>query len=152
MTQNRFSHILRDLHFTHNDNESDKNDENYDRLWKIRQVFDVLNAAYSKFYNPSDHMVIDEVIVFFKGKVAFKQYIPKKHIRFGIKIYKLCDRTGYTYDMEVYSGKDRKRATIDMTVTHATVKQLIRSVQGRGHKLYMDDYFSSPDLYNDLTK
>jgi hypothetical protein len=97
-------------------------------------------------------MVIDEVIVFFKGKAAFKQYIPKKHKCFGIKIYRLCDRTGYTYDMEVYSGKDRKRTTTDITVTHATVIQLTRSVQGHGHKLYTDDYFSSPDLYNDLTK
>jgi hypothetical protein len=139
------------LHFTDNDNESDKNYENSDRLWKIRQVFDMLNVAYSKFYNPSEHLAIDEVIVLFKGKISFKQYIPKKHKRFGIKIYKLCDRTGYTYDMEVYLGKDRKRATTHMTVTHATVKQRTRRVQRRGHKLYMDNYFSSPDLYNDLT-
>jgi hypothetical protein len=54
--------------------------------------------------------------------------------------------------MEVYLGKDRQRATTDMTVTHATVKQLTRKVKGHGHKLYMDNYFSSPDLYNDLTK
>jgi hypothetical protein len=95
------------LHFSDNDNESDKNDENYDRLWKTREVFDMLNVTYSKFYNPSEHLAIDKVIVLFKGKAAFKQYIPKKHKRFGIKIYKLCDRTGYKYDMEVYLGKDR---------------------------------------------
>ena len=53
--------------------------------------------------------------------------------------------------MEVYLGKDRKCAMMDMTVTHATVKQLTR-VKGHGHKLYMDNYFSSPDLYSDLTK
>jgi hypothetical protein len=27
-----------------------------------------------------------------------------------------------------------------------------RNIQGCGHKLYMDNYFSSPDLYRDLTK
>jgi hypothetical protein len=97
-------------------------------------------------------LAVDEVIVLFKGKVAIKQYIPKKHKRFGIKIYKLCDMTGYTYDMEVYLGKDRQRATTDMTATHATVKQMTRKIQGCGHKLYMDNYFSSPDLYRDLTK
>ena len=112
----------------------------------------MLNVAYSKFYNPSQHLAIDEVIVLFKGKVAFKQYIPKKHKHFRIKIYKLCNKTGYTYDMEVYLGKDKKSAMTDMTVTHATVKQLTRRVQWRGHKLHMDNYFSSPDLYNDLTK
>jgi hypothetical protein len=54
--------------------------------------------------------------------------------------------------MEVYLGKDRKRATPDMTATNATVKQLSRNVKGCGHKLYIDNNYSSPDLYSDLTK
>ena len=45
---------------------------------------------------------MDEVIVKFKGRVIFRQYIPKKRKHFGIKIYKLCDESGYTYNMEVY--------------------------------------------------
>ena len=59
---------------------------------------------------------------------------------------------GYTYDMELYLGKDRKQATSDMTATHATVKHLSRKVRGCGHKLYMDSNYSSPDFYSDLTK
>jgi hypothetical protein len=93
-----------------------------DRLWKIREIFYMLNVAYCKFYNPSKHLAIDEVIVLFKRRVVFKQYIPKRHKRFGIKIFKLCEAAGYTYDMEVYLGKDRQRATTNMTVNHATVK------------------------------
>jgi hypothetical protein len=53
--------------------------------------------------------------------------------------------------MEVCLGKDRTRATADMT-THATVKRFTRKVEGHGHKLYMDNFFSSPDLSDDLTK
>jgi len=34
---------------------------------------------------------VDEVTVKFKGRVIFRQYIPKKRKCFGIKIYKLCD-------------------------------------------------------------
>ena len=64
---------------------------------------------------------MDEVIVKFLGRVIFRQYIPKKLKRFGIKIYKLCDKSGYTYDMKVYSGRDSCSATDDMTATHATV-------------------------------
>jgi hypothetical protein len=37
--------------------------------------------------------------VLFKGRVIFLQYIPKKHKRFGIKIYDFCDFLGYEYDM-----------------------------------------------------
>ena len=87
---------------------------------------------------------MDEVIVSYKGRVVFRQYIPKKHKRFGIKIYKLCDETGYTYDMLVYVGKDRRRIRQDLTATHATVTELTNKVQRRGHKLYMDNYFTSP--------
>ena len=47
------------------------------RLWKIRDVFEILNATFSKFYNPSENLAIDEIIVSFMGRVIFKQYIPK---------------------------------------------------------------------------
>jgi len=39
---------------------------------------EILNGTFSKFYNPSENLVIDKVIVSFKGKVIFKQNIPKK--------------------------------------------------------------------------
>jgi hypothetical protein len=109
MKRRRYLHILSYLHFTDNRNEPDRTDENYDRLWKIRDLFEILNSPFCKFYNPSINLAGEEVIVSFKRRVVFKQYIPKKRKRFGIKIFKLCDSTGYTYDMRVYLGKDRQR-------------------------------------------
>jgi hypothetical protein len=150
MKQDRFFHILQYLHFVDNDKKPDKNDPGYDRLWKIRTIFDTLNENYAKCYNPSEHLAVDEVIVKFKGRVIFKQCIPKKHKRFGIKIYKLCDTAGYTYDMKVYLGKDSDNATEDMTATHATVQSLVRRVEEVGHKLFMDNLFSSPALFDEL--
>jgi hypothetical protein len=79
------------------------------------------------------------------------QTIPKKHKRFGIKIYKLCDETGYTYDMKVYMGKDRQQSVQDLTASHVTVTELTRKVQGCGHKLYVDNFFFLPlRLFEDL--
>jgi hypothetical protein len=86
----------------------------------MRTVFDKLNDAYAKYYSPAEHLAVNEITVLFKGRVVFKQYIPKNK-RFGIKIYKLCDSKGYTYNTSVYLGKDRKHATATMTTTHATV-------------------------------
>jgi len=80
-------------------------DENSDRLWKMRNLFQILKEKFSKFYSPSEHLAVDEVIVKFKGRVIFRQYIPNKHKRFGIKIYKLCDETGYTYDMSLFGQR-----------------------------------------------
>ena len=76
MKWDRHLHILRYSHFTDNRNEPDRTDENFDRLWKILAI---------------------EVIVSFKGRVIIKQYIPKKYKCFGIKIFRLCDLTGYMY-------------------------------------------------------
>jgi len=93
MTQDRFLHILRFLHFADNSHRPDPAEE-YDRLWKIRTVFDTLNQACPKFHNPSEHLAVVEVIVKFQSRVIFRQYIPKKRKRFGIKVYKLCDESG----------------------------------------------------------
>jgi len=60
---------------------------------------------YTKFYNPSENLAVDEVIVKYRGRVIFGQYIPKKRKRFGIKIYKLFDEAGYTCAMRVYLGR-----------------------------------------------
>jgi hypothetical protein len=38
----------------------------------------MLNDTYAKFYNPSKHSAV-LIIVLFKGRVIFRQYIPKKH-------------------------------------------------------------------------
>ena len=86
----------------------------------------------------------------YKGRVVFQQYIPKKHKRFGIKIYKLCDSLGYTYDMSMYLGKQRQHATAQITATHGTVLQVIQRVEGLSHKIFMDNYFTSPALVDDL--
>jgi hypothetical protein len=37
-----------------------------------------------------------------------------------------------------------------MTDTHARVRSLTRRLEGVGTKLYMDSFFSSPDLFDDL--
>ena len=54
--------------------------------------------------------------------------------------------------MNVYLGKDRKRAAQHLTTTHNTVAILTRGVEGFVHKLYVDNFYSSPDLYDDLVQ
>ena len=77
--------------------------------------------------------------------------MPKTRKCFGIKIFKLCSLTGYMYDMKVYMGKDRQRTAQHVTATHATVTDLMKK-ERHGHKLYMDNFFSSPELFDVLAK
>jgi len=53
--------------------------------WKMRAIFDKLNDSYAKCYNPTKHLAVDGIIVLFKDRIIFKQYIPKKHKQFGVK-------------------------------------------------------------------
>ena len=54
--------------------------------------------------------------------------------------------------MKVYLGKDRQRIAQHLTATHATVTELMRKIEGHGYKLYLDNFFSSPELFDDLAK
>jgi hypothetical protein len=48
MRRNGFYHILRFLHFENNEDAPDRNRDDYDRLWKLRRVFDYLNVRFAE--------------------------------------------------------------------------------------------------------
>jgi hypothetical protein len=72
----------------------------------MRNLFEILNEKLSKYYNPSEYLVVDGFIFTYNGRVIFRQYIPKIHERSGTKIYKLFDETGYRYVMIIYLFRD----------------------------------------------
>ncbi|XP_042897985.1 piggyBac transposable element-derived protein 4-like [Parasteatoda tepidariorum] len=67
MPRDRFLQILGALHFADNSTKP-KNDENYDRLWKLRDVFNLINDSFKKYYSPTEELSIDEVIVNLKAE------------------------------------------------------------------------------------
>jgi len=103
----RFFHILRFLHYSSNRNEPDKTDENYNRLWKIRTIFNKLNDSYDKYYSPNEHLALMKSLCF-SWVWSFLSSMSQINIKwFGIKIYKLCDSTGYTYNMRCIQARTR---------------------------------------------
>jgi hypothetical protein len=103
------------LHFSVN-HTATEDCPSYDRLWKLRYIFDVLNDCHSKYYTLPKHLTVHEVQVLSAQRVNLKHYICMTHKRFGIKIYKLCNISGYTYT-DMYLGQNRTPRTADMTVT-----------------------------------
>jgi len=95
-------------------------------------------------------LVFDEVIVKFKDRVPFWQYILIRHKIFGLKLYKLCGGNGYVYDMAVYVGNQLLNAASHITPTQQTAVQLTRKLEGVGCKLLMDNYLLSHQLFSDL--
>ena len=52
--------------------------------------------------------------------------------------------------MTVYLGRDSQCESPSMSATHATVTGFTARLENVGHKLYMDNFFSSPALFDDL--
>ena len=104
--RDRWLLILKFLHYNNNENQPPRADPNRDRLFKIRPLLDHLNLTFKLVFTPGKNIAIDESLLLWKGRLVFKQYVPMKRARYGIKSFLLCDSSGYTYSFRVYAGKD----------------------------------------------
>lgn len=54
--------------------------------------------------------------------------------------------------MYVRVGKDDSLDTSAVGMTHAVVVKLLEGLEGRGHHVYTDNFYTSPALYGDLRR
>ncbi|XP_050302812.1 piggyBac transposable element-derived protein 4-like [Anthonomus grandis grandis] len=88
-------------------------------------------------------------MVSFKGRSSLKQYMPQKPVKRGIKLWSRCDaKTGYTYDANVYCGKDdvERSRTLGRTV----VKKLCETIQNPNVVLAFERFFTPVRLMDSL--
>ncbi|XP_029641354.1 piggyBac transposable element-derived protein 4-like [Octopus sinensis] len=69
MSKTRYSKISQYLHLTDSSNAPNKNDPNYDPLYKVRPVIDLLVHNYKTIYLPGKNISVDEAMIGFKGRV-----------------------------------------------------------------------------------
>lgn len=81
----------------------------------------------------------------------FRQYLPNKSSKYGIKLYKLCDSIGYIYKIIIYSEKD-----INLSPQKhfpAAGKVVIKLMDGyldKGRTVIVDNYYTSLKLAHSL--
>ena len=138
MPRNRFELLLRMIHFVNNENANVG-----DRLYKIKPIIDKLKENYGKYYDPPETVCIDESIVPFRGRVVFRQYMKHKRYRYGVKLFKLCFKPGYTYNFEIYCGQQSGN---EKTTPKAVAMSLCQNIFNKGHTLCIDNWYSSIDL------
>lgn len=85
MTSKRYSQLNMTFHFVNNADKKEKGELGYDPCFKVRPIIDHLRHRFQAIYYPSRELSVDESMCAFKGRLSFKQYIPMKHHRFGIK-------------------------------------------------------------------
>ena len=105
MPRNRYQTILRFLHFADN-TQYDPSDPDRNRLYKVRPIIDLLVSKFKSIYIPEKNVSVDEELLLWKGRLVFRQHIPLKRARFGIKMFSLCESSGYLWNSYVYLGKE----------------------------------------------
>lgn len=146
MARDRFLLLLSFLFYT--DKEKRNND---DRIWEVREVLPMFLSRYKKYFYPFQKIVIDESLLLYKGRLVFKQFIPTKRHRFGIKLFILCDcDTGIVLDIIVYTGTDMDIPKVSkndpLGMSGAIVRKMLAPYMGKGHILYTDNWYTSPAL------
>lgn len=148
MSLRRFQNISRVLRF---DDKSDRADRRArDKLAPIRVLWDKWANNLKILYNPNECVTVDEQLVAYRGKCPFRQYIPSKPAKYGIKIWALCDsNTNYAWSMQVYTGRNRN-CVPEKNQGMRVVLELAEGLKGRN--ITCDNFFTTYDLAVELLK
>ncbi|XP_032364545.1 piggyBac transposable element-derived protein 4 [Etheostoma spectabile] len=77
-----------------------------DKLAAVRDVWDAWTRRLPRLYEPGPDVTVDEQLMPFRGRCAFRQYMPSKPARYGLKSWVACDaRSSYAWNMQLYTGK-----------------------------------------------
>ena len=159
MPRDRFLNLLSFIHLVDNEQAIPRSQDGFDPLYKIRPIYDIVSSRFRDLYRPTQHVCIDEAMVPWKGRLNFKQYIPSKPDRFGVKLYALCEsESKYMVDFDIYTAGDYDPNPdgdhFEMNQGHSfqVVMGLLRrsNLLNQGYLLYLDNYYSSPQLFDHL--
>ncbi|XP_041811933.1 piggyBac transposable element-derived protein 4-like [Chelmon rostratus] len=121
-----------------------------DKLAAIRTVWDLWVDQLPRLYNPVPNVTVDERLVGFRGRCPFRQYMPSKPERYGIKIWAACDAvSSYAWNMQIYTGKPEGGAA----ERNQGTRVVLEMSQGlSGHNITCDNFFTSYNLGQELLK
>ena len=140
MSRERFELLLKFWHFSNNDDKH----SNQDRLFKLKPLLNLLKARFSSVYIPGSVITIDETMIPWQGRLLFKQYIPGKAHKYGVKIYKLAATNGYTWNYVIYTGEQDPMAGLGHAQT--VVMNLLDGLEGCYRTVVADNFFTSISL------
>nr|XP_023027101.1 piggyBac transposable element-derived protein 4-like [Leptinotarsa decemlineata] len=149
MSLQRFRFLLRNIKF---DNvETRLEGRALDKLAPIRKLFDLFVSHCVKGYHHSEFVTIDEMLPAFCERCAFRQYMPKKPSKYGIKLFALCDaKMFYTSNLEVYVGTQPEGIYKVSNASEDVVTRMCSHISGSGRNVTMDNWFMSISLVDKL--
>lgn len=142
------------LHLNENSKILNKDHLDFDRLFKIRPLLDMLNSSFGKVPLEAQ-LSIDEQICSTKARHHLKQYLPDKPHKWGYKLFVMSGVSGFAHKFEVYSGQENIVADDepDLGASANVVVRLSRSVpSNENYRIFFDNYYTSLPLIEYLAK
>lgn len=146
MPLKKYEEIKRFLHFTNN---HDIPQDNNDSFIKIRPLLDTFAETFANACTPTEFMAIDEMIIPFKGRSKCKQYIQSKPHKWGFKVWVRAAADGYVSKFEMYQSR-KTESKPKLGVIGDTVARLCSDIEGKNHKIFIDNLFTSLDTISFL--
>lgn len=144
-SRNRFTLLLSKFYF----NDPEKQNSN-SKTYYVDELINCLKYNFQKCRSDSSRQSIDESMVKFKARSGLKQYMPMKPVKRGIKIWVRSDAfPGYTYDMNVYAGKEQEQ--VDGTLGERVVYKLASTIKSKDVVLCFDRFFTSAKLMKEIS-
>lgn len=126
--------------YFHLQDNADTSVDHSDKLWKVRGFLDSLAKTFQEVYEVDGHATVDESMVKFKGRLGFRQYLPLKPIKWGIKVWVMAESsTGYCANFQVYSGRE---GPAEKGLAHRVVMDLTKPYVRSHLSVYMDNFYS----------
>jgi hypothetical protein len=145
MSRYRFRQLVDALHFADDDSAAPPTSPAFDKIYKVRPVVDALNEAWVSLVTPGWAVSIDEMMIAFRGRSYLRQYMPAKIVKWGFKLWALCDAvSGFCLKFDVYGG-ERPGEAPTKKLGQSVVLELAQVVP-RGTTIFADRYFSTVEL------
>jgi len=152
MPRDNYLQMRRYIHFV--DSESLPrlpSDTEWHPLQKIMPVLSTVQQQMQMAWTLGKNIVIDESMILYNGRaIQWVQYMPRKPIKHGIKVYALCcATTGVLVSFLVYTGKEYAQPSDDWTNIGVCDKLLELAgllLAGVGRVLYTDNFYTSIPL------
>ncbi|XP_063222178.1 piggyBac transposable element-derived protein 4-like isoform X4 [Bacillus rossius redtenbacheri] len=141
----RFKFLLQCLRF--DDAGTREERAKTDKIAAIRDFFEAFVKNCINNYSLGAYVTIDEKLEAFRGRASFRQYIPSKPSKYGIKIYALVDaRMYYTNNLEIYVGNQPEGPYKLSNSPHDVVIRMVAPISGSGRNVTTDNWFTSYPL------
>uniref|UniRef100_A0A8C4S1I0 PiggyBac transposable element-derived protein domain-containing protein n=1 Tax=Erpetoichthys calabaricus TaxID=27687 RepID=A0A8C4S1I0_ERPCA len=106
MPHDRYVLLQSFIHFCDNKKQIPRGEPGYNPMYKVQPLLDIVEPTYKQFYQPGRDLSVDESMIKYKGRLFFRQYMPDKPTKYGIKDFVLAEaNTGFCLKVITYTGK-----------------------------------------------